>query len=135
MGRTVREVNRISGDVIRIAARVILWALIVLAAVRGSAAAYSFGHSVFYESAVDQPPGRDVSVTFARGTDMAEAASLLKQKGLVRGEWQVRIQAAFLSLKVKPGTYTLNTSQTSREILEVLNSGTDETEAQKESGS
>ena len=135
MGRTVREVNRISGDVMKIAVRVILWALIVLAAVRGSAVAYGFGHSVFYESAIDPAPGKDVSVTFARGTDMAEAAALLKQKGLIRGEWQLRVQAAFFSLKVKPGTYTLNTSQTSREILEILNSGADETETQKESGS
>ena len=41
--------------------------------------------------------------------------------GLIRNELAVRIQKMFYDYEIYPGTYTLNTSMTSKEILQVLN--------------
>ncbi len=78
-----------------------------------------------------EAPGTEVFVTIPEGADVRDAAQLLKQKGLVDNIWAVRLQAVFLGLDVKPGSYVLNSSETVEELLEQLNAGAENGGAEK----
>ena len=51
----------------------------------------------------------------------SQTLETLKAVGLIKNELAVRIQKEFYDYEIYPGTYTLNTSMTSKEILQVLN--------------
>ena len=123
MSKTTREINRVTGTVITIAIRVILIAVLVVVLLRGMKIAYNFGHSIFYEEGVEEAPGRDVEVTMPADVTVDEAADILKNKGLIDNKISFKVQAKFFDLEVTPGTYTFNTSQSARYMLETLDDG------------
>jgi len=123
MSKTTKQINKITGTVILIAIRVVVIAVVIVIAARGIKASYEFGHSIFYAESVEEPPGHDVKVTIPEGTDAKEAATILENKGLITNKYSIIVQAKFFDYEVTPGTYTFNTSQTSREILKELNEG------------
>ena len=89
---------------------------------------YEFGHEIFYATSVEAAPGRDRSITVEEGTSITDAAKLLKSYGLIANEYSFVIQAIFFDYEVNPGTYTVNTSMTSKEILQMMNENTGEEE-------
>lgn len=133
MSQGTDKLNRLSAGIAGIAVRLLLFTCFLLAVVRGASAAYRFGYDAFYEGNAAEAPGTEVFVTIPEGADVQDVARLLKQKGLVDNVWAVRLQAAFLGLGVKPGSYVLNSSETVEELLEQLNAGVenDRTETEK----
>ncbi len=126
--KTTKTINQITGTIILLAIRVVLVVVIIVIAGKGIKVAYDFGHSIFYAQAVEDAPGHDITVTINAGDGAGEVAELLKSKGLIDNKYSIIVQAKFFDYEVKPGTYTFNTSQTSREILEQLNEGPSEEE-------
>ena len=63
MSHITRDINRVTGTVIGISGKLILYALVILLLAEGVTRGYAFGHSLFYESSVEQAPGRDIVVT------------------------------------------------------------------------
>ena len=123
MSNTTRNINKVTSTVIGIAIRVIVIAVIILILVRGIKVAYDFGHSIFYETTMEEPPGTDIRITIPEGCTISEAADILETKGLIDNKLSLRVQARAFELEVKPGTYTLNTSTSARKMLEILNDG------------
>ncbi|MDO4938340.1 MAG: endolytic transglycosylase MltG [Lachnospiraceae bacterium] len=121
--KTTKTINHITGTIILLAIRVVLVVVVFVIAGKGIKAAYDFGHSIFYAQAVEDAPGHDITVTVKDGDGEKEVAEILKNKGLVDNKYSIIVQAKFFDYEVKPGTYTFNTSQTSREILDQLNDG------------
>lgn len=122
MSNTTREINKITTAIIRICTKLIVAALLVLLLYEAVAKGFSFGYQVFYSKAAEESPGRDVSVVLEDGTTIAEAAGLLKEKGLIENKFSFRFQSLFYEYEtVYPGTYELNTSMTPKEILKLLN--------------
>lgn len=117
------KLNRLSSVILGLAVRIVTLALLVFLLVRGVTSAYEFGYRAFHEESVEEAPGRDVRVTIPENMDAFDAAAYLERKGLLDGVWPFRIQAVFFGLRVNPGTYTLNTSETPKEMLEILNTG------------
>jgi UPF0755 protein len=110
--------------------------LVILVLVSVGRKAYSFGYRVFAEETVSDPPGKKVAVTIEDGLSASELASLLKEKRLILDEnvFFVQYQLSQYKGKVKGGSYVLNTSMTSEEILKEISSeedGETETDAQE----
>ncbi|MBE5978077.1 MAG: endolytic transglycosylase MltG [Paenibacillaceae bacterium] len=126
MSRTTSEINKITGAIIAISSRLIIFALVVMLLYEGVTRGYDFGHEIFYASAVEQKPGQDKNITVEKGASAARLARLLKGSGLIANEYSFIIQAKFFDYKVNPGIYTFNTSMTSREILQMMNDNTEE---------
>ncbi|WP_026890568.1 endolytic transglycosylase MltG [Lacrimispora aerotolerans] len=133
MSRTTKEINKVTGAVIAISIRLILLALIVLLLYEGVTKGYEFGHDIFYASAMEAEPGQDKEIKVEKGTSIAGVAKLLKEKGLIANEYSLIIQAKFFNYKANPGSYTLNTSMTSRDILQMMNENTEEKESKDDS--
>lgn len=126
MSRTTNEINKITGAIIAISSRLIIFALVVMLLYEGVTRGYDFGHEIFYASAVEQKPGQDKNITVEKGASAARVARLLKGSGLIANEYSFIIQAEFFNYKVNPGIYTFNTSMTSKEILQMMNDNTEE---------
>lgn len=133
MSRTTNEINKVTGAVIAISIRLILLALIVLLLYEGVTKGYEFGHEIFYASAMEEKPGRDIDIKIEKGASISSVAKLLKEKGLITNSYSLIIQAEFFNYKANSGSYTLNTSMTSRDILQMMNENTEKKEGKDDS--
>ncbi len=121
MSQMTKEINAITGTIIGVSGKLIVYALVILLLVEGMTRGYAFGHEVFYATAIDPEPGITYSLTIPEGQDAAETAKVLKDVGLIRNEYALRIQMWFYDYEAYPGTYQLSTAMTSKEILQILN--------------
>lgn len=106
--------------------RTLIYGAIVAVLVQGVTVFYRFGHDIFYASSVDPAPGRNVTVNITEDMNFETLSKLLYDEGIIENEYAFVIQAGFFSFRINPGEYTFNTSQTSREILEMIDDGVSE---------
>lgn len=121
MSQMTKEINKVTGTIIGVSGKLILYAVIILLLFEGMSKGYQFGHEIFYPTAMSEAPGPPRVVTIKKGETAAEAAHALAQLGLLGNELAFRVQMRFYEYEIYPGTYTLNTSMTAKEILQVLN--------------
>lgn len=131
MSRATKEINRITGTIIGISGRLIVYTLVVILLYEGVTKGYEFGYDIFYATSMEAEPGRDKDITVREGTSVVSTAKLLKSYGLINNEYSFIIQSIFFDYEVNPGTYTVNTSMTSKEILQMMNENTGEEETQE----
>lgn len=113
--------------------KVVIMIVIVVAMVALGKYAYSFGYKVFAEETVSNPPGKNVAVTIEGDITASDLGELLEKKGLINDSkvFWVQMQLSEYKSHLKGGSYVLNTSQTSEEMLAVL-AREDETESETE---
>lgn len=120
MSRVTKEINKISMAVISISGRIVLYTLVIVLLVMGARKGYAFGHSVFYAPGMDAAPGVGKTVTLDGTESIAEVGKLLEDIGLIRDHSAFSIQAMCYGYEVKEGTWKLNTSLSSKEIIGLL---------------
>jgi len=103
--------------------KIFLFLLMILAVQFVISYGYDFGHRIFYSEAMSEPPGRDVIFTVESGESTSSVADRLLAEGLISDTLIYRIQVRFYRKIIIPGVYTLNTSMTSKEILQKLDDG------------
>ena len=122
MSNRTREINKITTTIISISVKLMVYALIILLLYEAVARGYAFGHEIFFAEAVDEAPGQDMVVRIDSKESVSDAAQFLAHKGLIKSEFAFIFQSRFYDYEtIYPGTYTLNTSMTSKEILQLLN--------------
>lgn len=97
--------------------------LLVMGFYRGGKWAFEFGHRVFTETAVDLPEdGQEKVVEITPGMGAMELGDLLEKKGLIRDSklFFLQLKLSSFSNKMKEGTYTLSTSMTAYEMMQVM---------------
>ena len=132
MSSRTREINKITMASIRISVKLMLLALLILLLYEAVIRGYAFGHAVFYAEAVEAAPGHDITVVVKDGEDVSQAADELEKKGLIKNIYAFLFQSRFYDYdKIYPGTYTFNTSMTSKEILQKLSEKPENEEDEK----
>lgn len=132
MSSRTREINKITMAIIRISVKLMLLALLILLLYEAVIRGYAFGHAVFYAEAVEAAPGHDITVVVKDGEDVSQAADELEKKGLIKNIYAFLFQSRFYDYdKIYPGTYTFNTSMTSKEILQKLSEKSENEEDEK----
>lgn len=116
---------RSSKVVLRILSSVlsILFVLLILfGVIRAGEIAYDFGYRIFTEPAMEESPGKDVTVRVEEDMSGMELGRLLEQKKLVDDGvlFSIQLRLSAYSDKIKSGTYTLNTSLTAREMMQIM---------------
>lgn len=97
--------------------------LLVTLLVSLSAKAYDLGYRMFHTSAVTEGEGYEVTITISANDSVREIANRLESAGVIKDQEVFQLQKIFYGCKIKPGTYRLSTSSTSKEILQILNDG------------
>ena len=112
---------------IRIALKVLAVVLVVYFTFSMSYKAYDFGYRVFTEPAIDAKPGVNVEITIEKGMSAKEIGKLLEKKGLVRDAdlFVTQYKLSAYADEIMAGTYTLNTSETAKEMM-IIMSGQEE---------
>ncbi|MCI8482776.1 MAG: endolytic transglycosylase MltG [Lachnospiraceae bacterium] len=114
--------SKIILSIVNSALSVLIFILILFVILKAGTGAYDFGYRIFTETAVDRKPGQDKTVRVLKGMNGMELGSLLEEKGLVESGilFAVQLRLSSYYSKVKPGKYTLNTSQTAEEMIQIL---------------
>ena len=108
-------------------------ALAVYVLYRVALFAYDYGYRIFAEEPIDREPGIDVNVAIVEGKSVKDIGKLLEDKGLIRDARLFVFQEKLSEYAgdLRPGNYTLNTSQTPYEMMAIM-SATDEELAEME---
>lgn len=117
--------NRIKDFTIALAGTVVRVALVILAiiCIRNFAGkAYEFGYRIFAEEPMSAPPGRDINVVINESDSQDDIFLMLEDKGIIKDHLLFKVQKKLSAYKedIEPGSYDLNTSLTTDEILKIL---------------
>lgn len=117
--------NKLKDLTIAFAGTVVRVALVILAAIcimRFAGKAYDFGYRIFAEEPMSAAPGRDITLVVNNSDSQKEIIQMLEDKGIIRDHMLFTIQKKLSLYKddIKPGSYELNTSMTTDEIIEKL---------------
>jgi len=108
--------------------------IVFIGVFKASTFCYDFGYRIFSEPAVSSAPGNDVVVQIDEDDSAFDIGEKLEEKGLIRDS-ELYVAQYYLSAyvdKLLPGTYTLNTSMKTKEMLVVMSTPVEETEVENE---
>ena len=110
------------GTAVSVLVEAVLLLVCVLLIVSVGKWAYSFGYQVFAENTVEEEPGTDITVTIAEGQSNRDICQMLEDNGLIKNAdaFYVRLLLTDYRSLLTPGTYTLNTSMQSEEMMAVM---------------
>lgn len=116
------NVNKKLYGVIKIAGTVLVVLLVVVGTVRASMTAFDYGYRVFTEPPMANKPGTAVVVTITENMGAGDIADHLLEKGLIRDDnlFWIQYQLSAYKGEIVPGTYTLNTSMTAKEMMVIM---------------
>lgn len=109
-------------NILYVCISILVFLLVLFGLIKLGTAAYDMGYRVFTEKPMESEPGTDVVVEIRQGMNAGAIGTVLEEKRLVRDArlFVIQMQISAFGKKIKPGLYTLNTSQTAREMLEVM---------------
>lgn len=113
-------VRKMAMTVISISVKIILVVAVICLLVWGGKKGFEFGVSIFTPTTVEDAPGTDIPVVIKSGLDAMDVAKLLEDKGIIADYRVFWLQSLLYECEIEPGEYTLNTSMTSENILEVI---------------
>ncbi len=133
MNQTAKEINKVTSTIILVSWKLIVYAVVIMLLYEGVTRGYQFGYNVFYSTAAADAPGVNMRVTIGDDEKLADIAVALERSGLVKDRYAFLIQSIFYEYgnsenPVKAGTYLLNNSMTSKEIIIMLRDGITEDE-------
>lgn len=112
-------ITALFGTIFKIAVAV----LVIFYVYKGAMLAHDYGYRVFAEPAMaEEGKGRDITVEIVAGKSAQEIGELLESKGLIRDANLFYVQNLLSEYKDKlqAGVYTLNTSMTAKEMMEIM---------------
>lgn len=117
--------------IVRICFSTLLVVLIIYVLIRSGAYAYDMGYRLFTEEPVaSEENGQDVALQITADMSARDIGKILESRNLVRDGNLFAMQLTLSSYKDKlvPGVYTLNSSMTPEEMMQVMS----QTEEEKE---
>lgn len=102
--------------------KVLVVILVIVFVYKGAVVAYDYGYRIFEEPPVSDKPGIDISVEVTMGKSVMQIGEQLEAKGLIRDAKLFYIQnlLSHYKNKLRAGSYTLNTSMTMVEMMEIM---------------
>lgn len=102
--------------------RLALLILVVVGIFKVGEYAYTYCYSVVSDTAAEEEPGRDVSISVTSDMSAGKVAKLLERKGLVKSAdvFKIQMKVTGYEDKIQSGKYVLNTSMRPREMLKIL---------------
>lgn len=110
-------------------ARFVIYLIVLYAVLDICKSAYDFGYTVFYQEAVAERYGREITVEISEDASAAEIGKILEDAGLIRDHRVFVLQEFFSNYhgKLHGGTYVLSTAQTADEMISIMGSEKEKT--------
>ena len=113
---------------------VLVLLIVFIGVFKASSFCYDFGYRIFTEKPIDEVHGKDVEISVSSGDTALDIGEKLEKNGLVR-DAELYVAQYYLSAYVDdilPGTYTLNTGMTAKEMMVVMSTAAEEEEVGNE---
>lgn len=126
--------SKIVMRLVSISFTVLIFLMVVYGLYEIGLCSYNYGYRIFAEPPVTAGEGRDRLVQIKNSMSDSDIAKLLEEKGLIRDKWLfiLQLKLSGYSGKLLPGRYTLNTSMTADEMMQMMSQeDTEETEQEK----
>ena len=126
--------NKVVFRFVSISFSILVLLLVFIGVFKASTFCYDFGYRIFAEQPVSAEPGKDIVVQIDQDDSAYDIGKKLEAKGLLR-DAELYVAQYYLSAYVDdliPGTYTLNTSMTTKDMLLVMSTPVEETEVESE---
>ncbi len=116
------NLNKVVLKFVSISFSILVMLLVILGLVKLGTFCYEFGYRVFTEAPVEEEPGTDIEVEVSDGMSEYDIGKLLEEKGLIRDAnlFYAQLKLSAYSGELRPGTYTLNTSMTAKDMMAVI---------------
>ena len=116
------KANKVVLKFVKLGITTIVALLIIYATVSVSLVGFDFGYRVFTEPAMEEEPGRDVSIIIDKGMSKDAIGRELESKGLVRDAtlFVIQLELSAYADRILPGTYILNTSMTAKDMMVIM---------------
>ncbi|MBO5522348.1 MAG: endolytic transglycosylase MltG [Roseburia sp.] len=133
------NLNKIVFKFVRFSFSILVMLLVVVCLVKLGTFCYEFGYRVFTEAPMEEAPGTEKNVEITADMSEGDIGKLLEKNGLVRDAtlFYAQLKLSAYTGKLRPGTYTLNTSMTAKEMMVIMATvpeGETETETESEAG-
>ncbi len=119
MKKFTKIINRLINVSISMFIKLILFALVLLALVRGSIFAYNVGYEVFGNKSISKNTAT-VYIDIEKNENIYDIANKLKKENLIESKYSFIIQAQIFSYKIQEGHYEIEAGLSIREILNIL---------------
>jgi len=132
--KSTKNTNKVVFRFVSISFSILVLLVVFIGVFKASTFCYEFGYRIFTEAPVGAEPGNDVVVQIAEGDSAFDIGKQLEEKGLIRDS-KLYVAQYYLSAYVDellPGTYTLNTSMTAKEMMDVMSTPVEDTELENE---
>ncbi len=108
--------SRVFGVIVKAAVAAAVLSLLLLACVKG----YFFGRAVFDEKEGTAENPLSYTIEIAEGDGIFQVAEELEAMGAIDSVWVFVAQKYFYGSQIQPGTYTINSNMTGKDILDIL---------------
>ena len=124
--------KQMAGTILGTIIKIALAVLVIFYVYKAAAIAYDYGYRIFAEGPVSEEPGFDVDIAITSDKDVRDIGELLETRGLIKDGKLFVLQELLSEYhgKIKEGAYTLNTSMTVEEMLEIMSGEAEETESE-----
>ena len=126
--------NKVVFRFVSISFSILILLVVFIGIFKTSTFCYEFGYRIFTEKPVDSEPGVEIVVSISEGDSALDIGKQLEEKGLIR-DAKLYVAQYYLSAYVDallPGTYTLDTAMTAKEMMAVMSTSAEETEVEYE---
>lgn len=129
------NLNKLILKFVSISFSILVILLVVIGLIKLGSYCYDFGYRVFTETPVEEEPGTDVKVDVTDDLSEYQIGKLLKKDGLIRDAnlFYAQLRMSAYHGKLKSGSYTLNTSMTSKDMMAVMAAESEESTESTES--
>lgn len=126
------KLNKVILKFVSVSFSILVLLLVVVGLIELGTFCYDFGYRVFTETAVEEEPGTDIVVQVTEDMSEGDIGDMLEAEGLIRDSklFFAQLKLSAYSGKLLPGTYTLNTSMTGKEMIAVMGTGAEESTEQ-----
>lgn len=113
--------SEIAGGAVYSVIKIVVIILALMMIYRVGSMAFDYGERIFGEPAMEDEPGTDVVINISEGDSVGTVAEKLENAGLIRDVALFKVQEKlFAKYDILPGTYTLNTSQTVEDMVQII---------------
>lgn len=129
---SVKLTLKITSFIIRFLLNIVFYILVVMLIINVSKSAFDFTYQLYGPVTMDEAPGVTIdNFVIKKGESTMNVASKLELNRVIKNKYAFYLKVKLQNIALMPGVYTVNTSMTYNEIINVI-SNYDESNSQEE---
>lgn len=107
----------ITSFVLHLFLNILFYVFVIFAITKLSTIAYDFAYEVFGNVALEEAPGRNVTIQIKKGESTMNVSTKLEVNRVIVNRYSFYLKAKLTQKNLMPGTFIVNSSQNYEEIL------------------